>query len=198
MNRSSTPLTVSTMIATACAVLLDNHYRLVSSGFREWDTPTSRLFENEYAIVGVVVFETSRELLQSWPDMQALLVGAISKHIGRRESKSWDGYLVLLTPGVAPSGDEEIERVKYDTTRLRKIVATGEDLLAQADLERVLSALLPLGLQARQSGQRSALDLLPKLLATRHIPEETTQLLVDAFLQDSPLMECLDRNLREK
>lgn len=115
----------------------------------------------------------------------------ISAQVGHEEGKSWDGYLVLLTPGLAPSEDAGIEAVRYNTTRLRKLVATGDDLRSPTDVERVLRPLLPLGQEQASLSQGSALDLLPKLLADQGIPRETTQLLVDAFREQSPLLERL-------
>jgi hypothetical protein len=86
-------------MAAASKMLSDGSYRQVTKGAEGWDTPTSRLFEDEYNVVGIAVFETCAELLQSWPDVQGSLVDVISQHIGREESKAWDGYLVLLSPG---------------------------------------------------------------------------------------------------
>jgi hypothetical protein len=191
MTDSSLGYTSTDLIATASQVLLEGGYRQINGRFPEWDTPTSRLFEDEYCVVGIAIFETCKELLQTWPDIQAVLVDVISRHVGNQESKSWDGYLVLLTPGPAPSESDALETVRYDTTRLRKLVATGDDLKLPTDVERVLRPLLPLRPERASLGQESALDLLPRLLTAQKIPEEVTRGLVDAFRQQSPLLEQL-------
>lgn len=183
--------TATDLIATASEVLLEGGYKQINGQFPDWGTPSSRLFEDEYGIVGVAIFETCKELLQTWPDVQAALVDVISRHVGSQESKSWDGYLVLLTPGLAPSERDALEAVRYDTTRLRKLVATGDDLKLSTDVERVLRPLLPLRLERANIGQESALDLLPRLLAAQKVPERITTLLVDAFRQQSPMLELL-------
>jgi hypothetical protein len=188
---NSSGFTTTDLIAAASQVLTDGGYQRIPDSFCEWDTPTSRLFEDEYNVVGVVVFDTCGELLRTWVDLQGSLVDVISRHIGQTESKSWDGYLVLLTPGVAFSEEAAIEAVRYNTTRLRKLVATGDDLRNPTDVERVLRPLLPLGQGRASVRQESALDLLPKLLADQGIPEETTRVLVDAFREQSPLLERL-------
>ena len=54
-----------------------------------------------------------------------------------------------------------------------------------------LLRLLPLSQEPVILSQESALDLLPKLLADQGIPKETTQLIVDAFRKQSPLLERL-------
>jgi hypothetical protein len=144
------------------------------------------------------VFETCAELLRTWPDRQGSLVDVISQYVGQGESKSWDGYLVLLTSSLAPSEGKEIEAVRYNTTRLRKIVATGDDLRTPTDVERVLRPLLPLGREQARLSQESALDLLPKLLADKGISTETTRLLVEAFREQSPLLERLHQQRGEK
>jgi hypothetical protein len=184
-------LTTTDLMAAASKVLSDGNYRQVTGGVEGWDTATSRLFEDEYNVVGIAVFETCAELLESWPDVQGSLVNVISQHIGREESKAWDGYLVLLSPDLASAESQAIEAVRYNTTRLRKMVSTGEDLRVATDVERVLRALLPLGGERTSMGDQSALDLLPKLLADHGIGEDTTSLLVDAFREQAPLMERL-------
>lgn len=191
MTQLPTGFTPTELMAAASQALAAGRYQQVDRRFSEWDTPTSRLFEDEYNVVGIVVFDTCAEFLRTWPDLQGSLADVISRHVGHGESKSWDGYLVLLTPGLAPSEDADIEAVRYNTTRLRKIVATGDDLRTATDVERVLHPLLPLGPERATLSQESALELLPKLLVNQGIPEETTQLLVDAFREQTSLLERL-------
>jgi hypothetical protein len=198
MTDSSLGYTTTDLIAAASQVLLEGGYRQINGQFPEWGTPTSRLFEDEYSVVGIAIFETCKELLQTWPDAQAVLVDVISRHVGSQESKSWDGYLVLLTPGLAPSESAALEAVRYDTTRLRKLVATGDDLKLPTDVERVLRPLLPLRPERASLVQQSALDLLPRLLAVQQIPEEVTRVVVDAFRQQSPLLEQLHQQRGEE
>ena len=186
-----TGLTSTDLMAAASRLLIDGGYQQISQRFKKWDTSTSRLFEDEYNVVGIGIFDTCGELLQAWPDLQGSLVDVISSQVGHKEGKSWDGYLVLLTPSVAPSKNAGLEAVRHNTTRLRKLVATGDDLQSPTDVERVLRRLLPLSQQPATLSQESALDLLPKLLADQGIPKETTQLIVDAFRKQSPLLERL-------
>ena len=198
MTDSSLGFTTTDLIATASQVLLEGGYRQVNGRFPEWGTPSSRLFEDEYSVVGIAIFETCKELLQTWSDLQGVLIDVISRHVGSQESKSWDGYLVLLTPGLAPSESEAIEVVRYNTTRLRKLVATGDDLKLPIDVERVLRPLLPLRPERASLEPESALDLLPRLLAAQQIPEEVTRVLVNAFQQQSPLLERLHQQRGEE
>ena len=186
-----TGLTSTDLIAAASQLLINGGYQQVSHRFEKWDTSTSRLFEDEYNVVGIGIFDTCGELLQAWPDLQGSLVDVISSQVGHEEGKSWDGYLVLLTPNVAPSENAGLEAVRYNTTRLRKLVATGDELQSPTDVERVLRRLLPLSQEPANLSRESALDLLPKLLADQGIPKETTQLIVDAFRKQSPLLERL-------
>ena len=186
-------LTSTELIAAASQLLINGGYQQISHRFEKWDTSTSRLFEDEYNVVGIGVFDTCGELLQAWPDLQGSLVDVISSQVGHEEGKSWDGYLVLLTPSVASSESAGLEAVRYNTTRLRKLVATGDDLQRPTDVERVLRRLLPLSQESANLSQESALDLLPKLLADQGIPKETTQLIVDAFRNQSPLLERLHK-----
>jgi len=191
MTNAATGLTPTDIIAAASQVLATAGYRHVNDESKRWDSATSRLFEDEYNIVGIVVFDTCAELLQAWPDLQGSLVDLISKHVSQGEAKSWDGYLVLLTSGVAPSEETDIEAVRYNTTRVRKIVATGEELRTVTDVERVFRPLLPLSDERAAMDNASALDVLPRLLADQGIAQDTTRVLVEAFRSQSPMIERL-------
>lgn len=198
MSDSSVRFTTTDLIASASQELLDGGYRQTSRRFPEWETPSSRLFENEYSIVGLVAFETCEDLLKTWPDVQGMLVDVISRCIGSQESKSWDGYLVLLTPGLSISDVDAIEAVRYNTTRLRKLIATGNDLKLPADVNRVLRPLLPLRSERLDLEPESALDILPNLLAPDQIPESVTRLLVNAYKRQEPMLEKLHEKEGEK
>jgi hypothetical protein len=190
---AATGLTTTDLIATASEALAQGNYQRITNRFPEWETTSSRLFEDAYNVVGLVVFDTCGELLRTWAELQGKLVDVISKHIGQGEAKSWDGYLVLLTYGLSPSSESEIETVRYNTTRLRKIVATGEDIRTTADVERVLRPLLPLGPSDAKVGRTAVLDLLPNLLASEGIPQQTTKTLVDAFREQASPLERLHK-----
>lgn len=198
MTTPSMPMTTTDLIAASSSVLEAGGYQPIRTGFPEWDTASTRLFEDKYNVVGVAVFTTSAELLASWADLQGALVGVISRHVGQSESKAWDGYLVLLTTGIAPSHDAEIEALRYDTTRLRKLVATGDDLSTPGDVERLLRPLVPLRTAQGSASELTALDLLPGLLAEQGINEGTTELLVKSFIDQEPLMDALHRTRRFK
>ncbi len=193
MTIPSNTMTITDLIATSSSVLEAGGYRPIRTGFPEWNTTSTRLFEDKYNVVGIAVFATTTELLSSWADLQGALVDVISRHVGQTESKAWDGYLVLLTTGIAPSSDAEIEALRYDTTRLRKLVATGEDLTSAGDVERLLRPLLPLRAAQGSISQGTALDLLPGLLAEHGINEKTTEALVKSFIEQEPLMDALHR-----
>jgi hypothetical protein len=186
--------TPTELVAMASAILKAGSYQSIQGKFPEWDTPSTRLFEDEYNVVGLAVFATCAELLRSWADLQGSLVDVISRRIGQTENKAWDGYLVLLTTGMAPSNDLDIEAIRYDTTRLRKLVATGEDLTVAGDVERLLRPLLPLSAERESVTQGSALDRLPELLANYDVDRQTTATIVKSFVDQKPLMEALHQS----
>lgn len=196
MTTASPTLTPTDLIAVSSRVLEVGGYQSIRDGYADWNTTSTRLFEDAYNVVGIAVFTTCAELLRSWPDLQGSLVELISRHVGKTESKAWDGYLVLLTPGMAPSESSEIEDIKYDTTRLRKLVATGDDLVTAGDVERLLRTLLPLRTESGSIGQETTLDLLPELLMEQGVPQVTTRALVKSFVEQQPLMDTL-RHIRE-
>jgi hypothetical protein len=187
-------LTPTELLGLASNALTRGGYQPVGEGFPDWKTASTRLFEDAYGVVGVAVFSTFADLLGSWTTLQGSLVAAISERVGRSESKAWDGYLVLLTMGMPPLADTEIEAIRYDTSRLRKLVATGDNLREPGDVDRILRPLLPLSPHNEVTSDSSALDLLPVLLAAKNIPLETTKILVDAFAGHRPLVEVLHRD----
>jgi hypothetical protein len=196
MTDKSTALSSSDLLAAATQTLMAGGYQQVHK-FPDWSSSSSRLFEDPYNIVGIVVFATCRELLDDWTDRQGSLVDVISGEVGRVESKSWDGYLVLLTPSLLSSGASEMDDIRRDTTRIRKLVATGNDLEQSTDVERVLRSLLPLADERHVLAQESALDLLPELLADQGISEHVTRILVNAFGEQLPLLEQLHERTHE-
>ncbi len=198
MTTQAAPNTATGLLAKASAVLSDGGYRLITEVGAEWASATTRLFEDAYNIVGVVVFPTCGELLDFWPEQQESLVRLMSQHVAANEGKAWDGYLVLLTPGSAPSERERLKAVQYDTTRLRKLVATSDDLASEGDVERVLRPLLPLAAANVSLHHNSTLQLLPQLLAVQDIPEAITAAVVQAFSEQAPLMERLHDARRGK
>src|SRR4051794_25042329 len=118
-------LTSSQLVAAASDLLLSGGYSEVpaESG---WSS-NSRLFEDPYGIVALVVYDTWVDLDSTWTDAQGLLVELISEHFRQPEPKSWDGYLILLTPGIAPSdARQSIAKIRYNTSRVRKLIATGD------------------------------------------------------------------------
>lgn len=198
MTPSPTPVTLTDLIAATTRVLENGGYVAIRHGFAEWNTASARLFEDAYNVVGVAVFSTCGDLIRSWAELQGSLVDVMSRKVGKTESKAWDGYLVLLTPAIAPSDDEDIEAIRYDTMRLRKLVATGEDLNSASDVERLLRPLLPLHVDETEIRQGSVLELLPDLLAEHNIDRATTALLVEAFLNQKPMMEALHQSRGHK
>ena len=191
MTQNSASPTPTGLLTKATSLLIDAGYERVTGVADAWDSSTSRLFEDDYNVVGIAVVDTCADLLQSWPDLQSSLAEVITEHIAATEGKAWDGYLVLLTTGVAPSERAALDAVRYDTSRLRKLVATGEDLTIDADVERVLRPLIPMKLDSGQLEVDSTFALLPELLAEQAIPTEETNALIKAFSEQASLMDRL-------
>ena len=85
-------MTPTDLIAASSSVLEAGGYQPIRKGFPEWNTTSTRLFEDKYNVVGIAVFTTTAELLSSWADLQGALVDVISRHVGQTENKAWDGY----------------------------------------------------------------------------------------------------------
>ena len=194
MTTQSTQLTPNYLIAAASSILEAGGYQRITKGVPEWSTATTRLFEDEYNVVGVAAFQTCGQLVGAWSDLQGSLVEVISRRVGPSENKAWDGYLALMTGAFAPSEELEIEQLRYNTTRLRKLVLTGEDLSGPNDIDRLLGTLLPLRNPEATIKQTSVLAMLPDLMAQQGIGRGVTESIVRAFQDQKGLMEALHRS----
>lgn len=185
-------LTLTEIISAASDTLKHAGYtRVDDANLKDWPA-NSRAFEDAYAIVALFVYETWQDLNGAWPDAQACLVDLISKTLTRAEPKAWEGYLVLLTaalPDTTAYGRRS--EIRYDTSRVRKLVATGAELRTISDVERALLPLLPVSSPTTTTVEQSVLQLLPSLLAGQKIEEGATRAVVDAFLEQEPVMDKL-------
>lgn len=166
--------------------------RIEASQLGAIEAARGRFYEDAFGVVSVVVYETWAELADTWTEDQARLVELMSAHMTRSDAKSWDGYLVLLCPGSAPVEDAAIvERIRYDITRVRKLIAVGEELTSLSDVERMILPLRPLEPEGEFEPGVSTLDLLPDLLTERGVSRADIEALIDAFREQQPLLEAL-------
>ena len=186
-------LTPTDLIAAASGYLAEAEYTQVSAGRLDGlETHGGRFFEDGYSIVMLVVYNTWSELQRRWTEAQASLVELISDHLTRAEAKSWDGYLVLLTTDPCPTSERgQVDVIRYDTFRVRKLVAAGDELNSLLEVEQALLPLLPMKGHFESGGQSSVLDLLPGILASHGISSEASERLLRAFRDQESLLEAL-------
>lgn len=182
------------LLATAVEILTESGYEHVkASGGADQAAAT---LEDSRGVVRLAVFETVPELIELWPSEQEALVRLMSQNLTREESKSWDGYLVLLTPGPSLDFAVPIEEIRYNTVRVRKFVATGEFLQGEGHLRRFLSPLTPIAFDAEtDAGPIDPLAMLSSLVGEY---EEEADVVVKAFRSGEPLIERLELYLRER
>lgn len=194
------PLTVTDLLAASTRCLEDAGYKRVETiTDPDFAYPGARVFEDVYNIVAVVAYNTWAELSDNWGSAQAALVNVISEHLDRSEAKAWDGYLVLITPSVLDSSEqEELTEIRYNTARVRKLIAAGIELTVLEDVSRLLAPLLPLELQKLPQEQPSVLALLPSILGAKGISEDAVMLLITAYEEQKPLLEALHALRRQK
>lgn len=178
------------MIALASETLSLNGYRVV----REMTDmkklgDQALLAEDDYSVISVVAFETWQQLENNWEEAQADLVDLLARRLSRSAPKAWDGYLVLLCAS-EPSDRLDADRIERDTSRVRKIVATGGGLRTSADVARVLDLLLPLELPKDLTVLEDVLDALPELME-KTIDRGKLKIVVDAFRDGQPPLERL-------
>jgi len=185
MSPDGAPLPTSSMIALASEVLSGNGYRVardVTDMVRIGEQ--ALLAEDAFSVVSVIAFETWQQLEAEWSDAQASLVDLLARRLTRSAPKAWDGYLVLLC-GADPLDRREVAKIERDTSRVRKIVATGSILRGSADVARVLDLLVPLEVPARVAAVDDVLDALPNLMRNVVDPAKM-KIVVDAFRAVEP------------
>jgi hypothetical protein len=185
-------LTTTEIVGKAKRTLQEAEYDLRSTPPNRWNERNAYVFEDDYSIVGVVVYETVGKLLDKWTMDQGVLVNLISENVTRSQPKASEGYLVLLTGDVPdPSRERQIEQkitaVRHDTSRLRKLVATGLNLTSTDHVERVLAPLLPLVPGNSENEEKSVLDLLPALLESNFSKDAILSVRKSYYNQDSTI-----------
>lgn len=181
-------------VLTGTQVLGATTELLIENGFEatgELETPSGhvvRTFEDRLSIVGAVFFDTWHVLDAHWIEAQGALVELMSSRLARSDPKSWEGYLLLFTSDEAPDA-LAIDRVRRDTTRLRKLVTTGAELQSIVGVANALLPVLPLGLGGGSDEAVRILDRLPQLLAPNGIDPELTLRVVAAFDANRSPME---------
>lgn len=184
------PLSPTILIAAAREILSANGFRIAGEPrLTALQPERSLIAEDDYSVLALVAYDTWSELEGEWSNAQSELVGLLAKRLARSAPKAWDGYLVLLCP--APSTNKaaasDIER---DTSRLRKIVATGDSLRTTGDVMRVLDPFLPLTWPGSGAEVPDVLATLPELLK-EEVPVWATQTAIDAFRAMEPPLERL-------
>lgn len=188
------PLTSTNLLAAASEQLTAANYRQVDEPLDPaWRARNVRVFEDAYSIVAIVIYDTWQDLAGGWEATQSAFVELMAKHLSSSDAKAWEGYLVLLTAAIPPPDSRQtVARIRRDTSRVRKLLATGDDLKSVVDVEQTLLPLLPLNVAGQNEPPQSVLDLLPPLLERKGIRPDDSRVLISAFRDQQPLLEKLD------
>lgn len=191
----SSELTVTSVLVIATHALQEAGFTQATEAVRATnETELGRLFEDEYSVVGVCAWENWDSLRSQWAGAQAWLVEVITARLDRSDAKAWDGYLVLLTPGRVPNEERaKLEAIRYDTTRVRKLV--GVDLKSEAAVKRALAPLMPLDLSLSSAPGSELRDLLIELVPPDVAAHAVVEALAEAFSDGRPLVDSIHRAL---
>ncbi len=186
---TSSLFTVTNLTAATSKALSDAGFREVSAAAsNDWKAAVVRVYEDEYSIVCVAIFETWADLDSYWMLDQANLIDLMSKNIVRADPKSWEGYIVLLTPSIVPSSErEKAILIQRDTRHVRKLFADGGELKEIDDITRLLLPLMPLEEQGPLLSQ-NILDALPEMLSKHGVDKEIAQVAITAFRAQRPII----------
>lgn len=194
-------LSSAAILAEAARVLAVGGYHIERKTEEKLELPSERalLAEDKYGVVVVVVYDTWGELASSWQSAQTSVVVALSREYTRLDRKTWDGYLVFLTSALVPEDELTPHGIRYDTSRIRKLVATGDDLLTLADVERALLPVLPLSLDGFEfEDSQSLLDELPEHLERAGVSRELADVAIEAFGSRRPIVQEIHRHLSDQ
>ena len=117
----------------------------------------------------------------------------ISKYFSRGDAKAWEGYLVLVTLEDPIANDYTLDRIRRDTTRVRKLIITGRSLSTIEGVRSALLPLLPLFDINTRAGMERITDRLPGLLSRQGVPEDLAVEVVRAFNDNRSPMEAVWR-----
>ena len=186
---TSSLFTVTNLTAATSKALSDAGFREVSTATpNDWKAAVVRIYEDEYSIVCVAIYETWADLDSHWMLDQANLVDLMSRNIVRADPKSWEGYIVLLTPSIVPSFErEKAILIQRDTRHVRKLFADGGELREIDDVSRLLLPLMPLEEQGPLLSQ-NVLDALPEMLSKHGVDKEIAQVAITAFRSQRPII----------
>jgi hypothetical protein len=190
-------LSETQLLAAAGELLKQGGYREVSSDRLEsLKSDKARVYEDQYAIVCLVVFPSWTELRSRWTYVQADFVELLSKYLLRADAKTWDAYLVLLTPATALEQWQEAQEIRQDTTRVRKLVGTGEDLRSLGDIATLVSSLLPIGTAEAVTDKTETIwSLVYQSLEKKGVHRDAIQSLVKSYEEQRNIMEALKDSL---
>jgi hypothetical protein len=190
MSIEPSALTPSQLLGAASEMLAEGGYSVVSTP-TAW-AGTTRVFEDPYGIVALHIYETWAQLTDAWEIAQGELVDLISDHFTRSAPKAWEGYLALFSLGPVPSGEwTKVTELRYDTNRVRKLVATREELQTLDDVRTALLPLLPLDSKAIGPAGGGILDSLPSLIADKRLSQHMVEEAIDAYNSNQSIVERL-------
>lgn len=193
LHSADLPLSTSAIAAAVSETLTSAGYTQISDALLQSAPAGScRVFEDTYGIVAAFVYSSWPELLNRWPEAQDFVVRLISEYLGAGEAKAWDGYLLLMTPDICPDSETpQLEEILRNTTRLRKLVATGNYLRTVADVSLMLEPLVPIRALQRASAIDPALEVVAEILREKGVATTTVSTLTQAYQRREPLMERL-------
>lgn len=162
-------------IGTQCEVTLRE------AGYETWPwtgaSPPVICFEDTTIIGFVHVFNTARELLETWEDAQQRVLARHAPALRAAGAKAWNVYSILLTSERAPTLQRSVEKLEENFALTRKIART-----AVQTADDVSNVLMPLGPIRAQPFLENA-DIADRLRARgKDLPVEA----MNAFLGDLP------------
>ena len=160
--------------------------------------PLVALFEDPLTVVGLAIYNTVDELLDSWLDAQDHMARVIGRSESDLGAKAWDGYLVLATSQRSSRHQSvPLGRIRANTKRLRKLLIVGEDLEpTYNDLEfesavaRCLAPLAPLDLGTRPTASDPLEGLSSRIDVPGLDPSEIAEV-VAAYRESRPLIQVI-------
>jgi hypothetical protein len=137
----------STLVEHISFALVESGARLISrERYANWPE-AAFAYEDDFSVIAVWAYESFRDLRDGWLSAQDAMGRLVSSNILSPDPKAWDGYLVLCTGDTVNTQlSAELNFIRSDTRRLRKLVVTGDDLDADTVMNaaRIRQAIAPI------------------------------------------------------
>ena len=193
---SESTLSPSAVAEQITYVLLESGARLISRSYYNSWPDRACAYEDEFAVVAIWPYDSFSELADQWLVAQDAMARLVSTNIVSPDPKAWDGYLILCTSDRVPVHlAAELNSIRADTRRLRKLVVTGDDLRDEltdlgTQVRRAIAPVVRLRIDVADAHTDPLATITDRLLGTEEFKEDL-QTVLNAYARGESTVPAL-------